>query len=148
MPSDFAHLPSDVIETGRGVVFPWLCDSMGHLATQHYMGFYDSAFFHLLAALGPIHVDDGTRKVGWADVRHEVDYQAELRAGDLIALHSIVAAIGRSSVTHKTYMTRLSDQALCSTVLSRTVRFDLTARSSTPIEESIRKQAQTLFALD
>jgi acyl-CoA thioester hydrolase len=148
MQSAFPHLPNDVMETGRGVVFPWLCDSMGHLATQHYMGFYDSAFFHLLAALGPIHVEDGARKIGWADVRHEVDYQAELRAGDLIVLHSIVTALGKSSVTHKTYMTRLSDQVLCSTVVSKTVRFDLTARSSVPIEDIIRQRAVDLFALD
>ncbi|WP_313803264.1 hypothetical protein [Sphingobium sp.] len=63
-------------------------------------------------------------------------------------LHSIVIALGNSSVTHETYMTRLSDQALCSTVVSKTVRFDLTARSSTLIEQGIRAKAKTLFPLD
>lgn len=143
----YPHIPAQAIEAGRGVIFPWLCDSMGHLATQHYMGFYDTAFFHLLAALGPVHVDDGIRRIGWADVRHEVDYHAELRAGDLIILHSSVTTLGRSSINHKTFMTRLSDQRLCSTVVSSTVRFDLNCRESVPVEHSIRERAAVLFAL-
>ncbi len=39
MPSAIPHLPENAMETGRGVIFPWLCDSMGHLAIQHLWAF-------------------------------------------------------------------------------------------------------------
>ena len=41
-----------MIECYRGVVHPWLCDAMGHLTTRHYVGMFDDAGYHLLAALG------------------------------------------------------------------------------------------------
>ena len=31
------------LETYRGVAYPWLCDSMGHMNTQFYAAMYDSA---------------------------------------------------------------------------------------------------------
>jgi acyl-CoA thioester hydrolase len=142
---DFVGLPPIAQQTGRGVVFPWQCDVMGHLATQYYMTSYDAAFFHFLAMLGPVIDDRDGFHVGWADVRHEIDYRSELNAGDLIVLHSAVVGIGRTSLAHRTYMHRLSDKALCSMVDSKTVRFDLIARRAVPIDEAIRASARLLL---
>lgn len=125
-------------ETGRRVVYPWLCDQMGHLATQHYMAFFDDAFYHLLnmvcgkepAAFGP--------ETGWADVRHDINYSSELKVGDLVLLKSWVKAIGLKSMTHVTCMFRADDDKLCATVTSSTVRFDLGRRRAVPIEDALR----------
>ncbi|MFA7387838.1 MAG: acyl-CoA thioesterase [Sphingomonadales bacterium] len=138
-------VPTIAEETGRAVVHPWLCDAMGHLATQHYMRFYDDAFFHLFAKLGPVVVETAERRVGWADVRHEVLYLQELQAGDLVVLRSAVVKIGRSSLTHRTYISRVSDNVVCSTLESTTVRFDLEARRSIEIEPQIRESAHALL---
>ena len=34
-----------LIETYRGVIYPWQCDHQGHLNTAQYVGIFDSAFF-------------------------------------------------------------------------------------------------------
>lgn len=139
---------SGAAETGRRVVYPWLCDQMGHLATQHYMTFFDDAFYHLLSMLGPIHGKQGDRTIGWADVRHEIDYKSELRSGDLVVLKSWITAIGTKSLTHVTHMYCTTDSRLCSAALSRTVRFDLTGRAAIPIEPLLRDRITSLGLLE
>ena len=49
------------IECYRGVVYPWLCDSMGHMTTRHYTAMFDDASYHMFAALGftPDHLAAG-----------------------------------------------------------------------------------------
>ena len=38
--------------TYRGTVYPWHCDHMGHMNVMWYVGKFDEATWHLLAALG------------------------------------------------------------------------------------------------
>jgi len=77
-----------------------------------------------------------------------VAYLAELHSGDLVVLLSVVLKIGRSSIVHRTYMRRVSDNALCSTLEATTVRFDLNGRRSVPIEDDLRAQAALLMVDD
>lgn len=135
------------VETGRRVVYPWLCDQMGHLATQHYMAFFDDAFYHLLAAIGPIHSHTDAGTFGWADVRHEIDYLGELKSGELVTLRSWVTAIGTKSLSHATYMTRTVSDEPCARALSKTVRFDLTRRVAIEIEPALREAIATAGVL-
>lgn len=137
------HEFSGAVQTGRRVVYPWLCDQMGHLATQHYMGFFDDAFYHLLASIGPIHTNRDGRTFGWADVKHEIDYLSELKAGDLVTLTSWVTAIGTKSLSHVTWMARTDNGKPCARALSRTVRFDLASRTAIDIEPAVREKIIT-----
>jgi acyl-CoA thioester hydrolase len=133
-----------MIETFRGVVFPWQCDSMGHLSVQHQMPLLDNAVYHLLGAFGPTTgIEDG-RRTGWADVRHEIQYLHELVAGDLLILRTGILAIGGSSLRHRTIMSRRSDGLDCTVMEGVTVRFDLDARRSIPLSEPMRAIAETL----
>lgn len=139
-------LPPTAVETFRGVVFPWHCDLMGHFATQHYMPLFDGAIHHLLARLAPLVEEHEGRRLGWADVRHTIDYRAEVRAGDLLILKSIIVRLGTTSVTHRTYVCRLPDEEVCSILDAVTVRFDLNARKPSPISDSIRAAAMNMLA--
>lgn len=130
-------------ETGRRVIYPWLCDQMGHLATQHYMAFFDDAFYHFLSILGPINIVEGEQQIGWADVRHEVDYLSELKSGDLVVLRSWVLNLGTKSITHVTDMCQATNNTVCARVVSRTVRFDLGLRRAIPIETAIRDRVKS-----
>ncbi|MFA7588169.1 MAG: hypothetical protein WCY11_18600 [Novosphingobium sp.] len=56
------EVPAVARVTGRAVVYPWLCDVMGHLATQNYMRFYDDALFHILSMFGPVVREEGGAK--------------------------------------------------------------------------------------
>lgn len=133
------------VETFRGVVFPWHCDAMGHMSVQHQMPLLDNAVYHLLGHFGPVaEVVDG-RRAGWADVSHEIGYLHELVAGDLLVLKSGILAIGRSSIRHRTILSRRPDAKACTILEGVTVRFDLDARKATPLSERERAIAGRLM---
>lgn len=133
------------IETFRGVVFPWHCDSMGHFSVQHQMPLLDGAVYHLLGEFGPVVGELDGRRVGWADVRHEISYQHELVAGDLIVLRSGLIRFGTSSIRHRTELSRRCDGRVCTVMEGITVRFDLDARKSIPLDQGARAIAQRLL---
>ncbi len=132
---------------GFGVVHPWLCDAMGHLTTRHYLGFFDDASYQLFAALGYDAEAGKIAQQGWADVRHEIDYRAELATGALVRIDGRVVALGRSSITTELRLLARSDDRLCATLLARTVCFDLAARRSRPLPEALVEQATVLFGV-
>lgn len=136
---------ADGIETFRGVVFPWHCDLMGHMSVQHQMPLLDNAAYHLLGTLAPTTAQEDGHRLGWADVSHEIRYLHELVAGDLLILRSGIVSIGRSSLRHRTIMTRRSDDRACTVLEGVTVRFDLDARRSIALSDPVRAIAETLL---
>ena len=143
-----AFMAEHHVDCGYGVVHPWLCDAMGHLTTRHYLGFFDDASYQLFAALGYDAETGKAERQGWADVRHEVDYRAELAAGALIRIDGRVEAVGRSSITTRLRMFARSDDRLCATLLARTVCFDLAARRARALPQTIVAAAARLFGVD
>ena len=133
------------IETFRGVVFPWHCDAMGHMSVQHQVPLLDNAVYHLLGFFGPVAGEIDGRRAGWADVSHEIRYLHELAAGDLLVLASGILSVGRSSLRHRTILSRRSDAAACTILEGVTVRFDLDARKATPLSERERRIAGQLM---
>ena len=135
------------VECGFGVVHPWLCDAMGHLTTRHYLAFFDDASYQLFAALGYDPAAGQIAQQGWADVRHELEYRAELPVGALIRIDGRVVALGRSSITTELRIFARSDDRLCATLVARTVCFDLAARRSRPLPASLIERAADLFGV-
>lgn len=133
------------IETFRGVVFPWHCDQMGHMSVQHQMPLLDNAVYHLLGEFGPTTGMEEGRRLGWADVVHEIRYEHELVAGDLLLLRSGLLSVGRSSIRHRTTMFRRTDGKVCTVMEGVTVRFDLDARAATPLSDRLRAIAGRLM---
>jgi acyl-CoA thioester hydrolase len=130
------------IESARTVVYPWLCDSMGHFATQHYMKVFDDATFHLLGSLGYSLRDSGTSRRGWADVSHKIDYLRELRAGDLLVAKSSVQRVGTKSLIYRTRVVRVEEPDLdCAVLTGVCVHFDLERRCAIAIPDAIRAAA-------
>ncbi len=61
-----------------GVAYPWLCDSMGHMNTQHYCALFYGATFHFLALMGgPRHLKESQR--GWVDAKQTIEYRLGIR---------------------------------------------------------------------
>lgn len=138
---------TDGWEAYRGVVMPWHCDAMGHMSVQHQMPLLDGAAYHLLGRLGPIVDHADGRRLGWADVNHSIDYQHELVSGDLVVLRSCILTLGRTSLRHRTTLSRTDGRA-CTILTGVTVRFDLDTRQAVSLTNEIRCLAQALMISD
>ena len=131
---------SKSLVTFVGVAHPWMCDVMGHMNVRHYAAMFDDASFQLL---GHIAAQDGNQAAatGWADVRTEIDYRHETRAGSLITIRSHVVKIGRTSVTFEQVMSGSLDGIVRASSRTTSVRFDLVARASVALDEPMRDRA-------
>ena len=126
----------------KGVSHPALCDIMRHMTTRHYIAMFDDGsylfIYKVLSWTGEI---AKTENKGWADVRHIIDYQAEVAAGDLAEITAKLVKVGNKSITVAYKMDNLSKGQLAATLQSTGVYFDLLARVAIPITESIRHAA-------
>lgn len=131
-----------MISVHKGVAHPWLCDIMGHMTTRHYVAMFDDASYHFLSqAFGwaPAHGDD----FGWADVKHTIEYQDEVGAGELLEIRAGLAKVGGKSITVRYKMHNLTRGNLAATLESVSVYFDLKARKAAPIPDDLRERAST-----
>jgi len=136
---------SKSLVTFVGVAHPWMCDVMGHMNVRHYAAMFDDASFQLL---GHIAGQDSSQAsaTGWADVRTEIDYRHETRAGSLLTIHSHVVKIGRTSVTFEQVMSGSLEGVVHASSRTTSVRFDLAARASVALDESMRNRAAAYLA--
>jgi acyl-CoA thioester hydrolase len=124
----------------RAVVHPWLCDMMGHLTTRHYVGMFDDAAYALFAQATGWNADDPAfAGMGWADVRHEIEYKDEVPAGALVEIFGTITRVGNSSLETRYEMRRASTGAVAATILAKTVFFDLKQRKASPLTEAMRQ---------
>ena len=77
-----------MISVQKSVAHPWMCDVLGHLTTRFYVGMFDDAAYHFLhSVFGWIGASDDQGKTAWVDVRHVIEYQNEVTAGELVSRH-------------------------------------------------------------
>lgn len=131
------------IETYRGTVYPWHCDTMGHMNTQFYAAIFDSASFHMLSRLAP-YSELEPMKRGWADVKQTIEYRHETRAGSLVFVKTALMRVGTKSVEFRHTMLNCETGTLHATSDNITVLFDLAARKALPLDAAIRERAKGL----
>lgn len=132
-----------MISVLKAVAHPWQCDVLGHLTTRFYMAVFDDASYHFLAAVcGWAGNTDPEGRLGWADVRHEIDYQAEVSAGELLEVRAELLKLGGKSITAVYEMHHPGEAAVLARLQSTSVLFDLEARRAVTIGEELRARAQ------
>ncbi|MCO4878240.1 acyl-CoA thioesterase [Paraburkholderia caribensis] len=131
------------IQTFHGVVYPSHTDAMGHMTVQYYVAAFDQAMWHLVSRLGYDPLWRESRSEGWADVRYEIDFKAELRVGDLYTVESAVVDVGKSSL--KSQHKLLGRDGTAAELLMTSVYFDLKERKSIPIPQSVRDGVRGLL---
>lgn len=124
-----------------GVAHPWLCDIMGHMTTRHYIAMFDDASYLFLYRTFGWAGDDAAAGLGWADVRHEIDYQAEVAAGDLLEIHGAIERVGNKSITVRYEMHNMKKNEVAATLVSTSVLFDLKARKAVTLNDEMRQAA-------
>tara|TARA_B100000745_G_C19982778_1_gene332967 strand:+ start:125 stop:640 length:516 start_codon:yes stop_codon:yes gene_type:complete len=124
------------------VAHPWMCDVLGHLTTRHYMAMFDDASYHLLYdVFGWTGASDADGKIAWADVRHIIEYRAEVTTGDVLEIRAELIKIGTKSITIFYEMTNLGNNETAATLECVCVLFDLQTRESIELSEQLRELA-------
>ena len=132
-----------MIVVQKSVAHPWMCDVLGHMTTRYYLNMFDDSSYHLLyEVFGWSGASDDAGERGWADVRHVIDYVAEVNAGDVLETRACIRKIGNKSITIRYEMTNLGENEMAATLECTCVLFDLKARRAIPIEEALRTMAE------
>jgi len=132
-----------MISVYKGVAHPWQCDFLGHLTTRFYTALFDDASYHFIYQLfGWTGSSDDEGKLGWVDVRHVTNYQAEVAAGGLLEIEASIIKIGGKSITYYYEMKNLGSGEVAATLESVCVLFDLEERNAVAVPAELREQAE------
>ncbi len=134
--------------TYRGAVHLHHLDHMGHMNVQHYVGMFDHATWILIAELGLTAEWFREQNCGMAALEQNIQYKRELRAGDVIEIHSGVLELGNKTmrITHEMRHFTGGWVAARTTILA--TYFDTIARKSTPLPDMVREKAQRLMVAE
>ena len=131
-----------MLVVNKAVAHPWFCDVIGHMTTRFYVGMFDDASYHFLFELfGWSAAQDEQGELGWADVRHVIEYQAEVSAGDVLEVRAELTKIGGKSMTVYYEMTNRGKDEIAATLECVYVLFDLKARKAVKLTDEIRAAA-------
>jgi acyl-CoA thioester hydrolase len=126
----------------KGVAHPWQCDVLGHMTTRFYVAMFDDACYHFLySVFGWSGSQDSKGRLAWADVRHVINYQAEVAAGDLLQVRACLTRIGGKSISVLYEMENLTRGEIAATQESTSVLFDLKKRKSAAMSDELRQKA-------
>ena len=131
-----------MITVHKGVAHLWLCVILGHLTTRFYVAMFDDASYHFLHTIfGWVGNVDDQGRLSWADVRHTIDYKAEVMPGDLLEVRAALTRIGGKSLTVSYEMINLGTDDLAATLECIYVLFDMKGRHSLVLTDQLRQMA-------
>ena len=131
-----------MISVYKGVAQPWECDSLGHLTTRFYTAMFDDASYHFLFELfGWTGASDEAGERAFVDVRHEVDFRDEIRAGELLEIRACLVRVGTRSLVARYDMIKRASGGIAASLEATYVLFDLQQRVALPLDETLLDQA-------
>ena len=132
-----------MISCYKGTAHPWFCDVMGHMNIRHFMAMFDESSYQLLfQVFGWSGNPDNSGGQGWADVKHVIEYQSEVRAGDLLEVRACISKVGTKSIGIRYEMSNSVSKDVTATLECICVLIDLESRESVPLSDVQRKQAE------
>ncbi len=138
-----------MISVHKSIAHPWQCDIMGHMTTRFYMAMFDDASYHFLHHLfGWNSAQSPDGRLGWVDVRHLINYEAEVDIGDLLDVRAELAKVGGKSMTISYEMINLSNGDVAARLEGVVVLFDLYERRAVTIPDDLRESAQAHVKAD
>jgi acyl-CoA thioester hydrolase len=135
----------EAIVTYRGMVYPSQCDHMGHMNVMWYVGKFDEATWHLMAAIGitPGYIRETNN--GMAGVQQNITYKRELYAGDLIEIRSRLVSIAERKVVFVHEMRNVERDEICATCELTAVHISRQTRRAVPFPTEVRRRAEALI---
>lgn len=130
----------------RTIAHPQQCDVMGHLNIREYMAMFDEASYQLLFDIfGWTGEDALTKGVGFADIKHEIEYQAEVSAGQPLAISGRLNRVGGKSLALSYHMINQASGELAAKLDCICVLFDTKERKAVQIEGDFRAKAEAFM---
>jgi acyl-CoA thioester hydrolase len=115
---------------------------MGHMNVQYYTASFDQAMWGLVHTLG-WRPEKTPRRTGFADVKHLIHFQSELKPGIPICVYSIPLKAGRTSFVSGHQLINLSTGELSAEMEMTSVYFDLENRVAIPIPSLLKEAADS-----
>jgi acyl-CoA thioester hydrolase len=132
--------------TGRGVVYPWHLDHMGHMNVRHYVAAFDEACWVLLALLGLDASYFKRYRRGMAALEQVIQYKSELQAGDGFEIRSRILEVRPKTIRIRHDMYKLRDGTLAASTNIIGVHIDAEARQGIALPDEVRSRACCLHA--
>lgn len=136
-------MPEPIV-TYRGTVYPWHCDHMGHMNVMWYVGKFDEATWHLLAAAGATPARLRNEGFGLVAVEQHIQYRRELRAGDLVTVRSSILEIKEKSMRFQHEMTNDETGEVAASMQVVGVCIDAKARKARTLPRDIHDRIAAL----
>ncbi len=139
---------SELVETYRGVVYPWHCDHIGHMNVMWYTGKFDEATWALFLRIGvtPSYLRDQAR--GMAAVEQAITYRRELIAGDVVVVRSAMLEVRDKALRFRHEMVNAESGEIAATSELTGVHLDTRIRKACSLPEEIAARARALVAVD
>ncbi|MBP6818382.1 MAG: acyl-CoA thioesterase [Ferrovibrio sp.] len=135
------------VETLRLMAQAWHCDHLGHVNVSHYMGWLGDAAFAFLAMHGLDRARSAEENLGVAAVRAEIDYQAELRGGDLVRMETGVETIAERKIVFRHRLVRVGDDRIAMAARLTGVCLDLNSRRARAFPAAFASGVASAFGL-
>ena len=121
---------------------PWFCDVMGHMNIRHYMAMFDESSYQLLfQVFGWTGNKANSGGLGWSDVKHVIEYKAELLAGDLVEVRGCITKVGTKSIGIRYEMLNSVKNEIAATLDCICVLIDVEARKAVALSKQQRELA-------
>jgi acyl-CoA thioester hydrolase len=117
---------------------------MGHLNTRNYVGMFDDAAMVLLAQMSASTGSIMTADIGWADVRNEIDYIAEVPPGKILEIYARISRFGNTSLTIGFEMRSINYGLVHARMAATFAHFDSRTRKAVPLPPGLRVLATEL----
>ena len=135
---------NELVETYRGMVYPWHCDHMGHMNVMWYVGKFDEATWNLFAAMGVTSAFLKANSRGMVAVEQNLTYRRELYAGETLAIRSAFLEVRDKVAKFVHEMRHGVTGELAATCILTGVHIDAQTRKSCPFPAEILERGRSL----
>jgi len=135
---------TEPLVTYRGAVYPHQCDHMGHMNVMWYAGKFDEACWQLLSTYGLTPSRMRRERIVMAAVEGHIVYKKELRAGDVISVHSEIVDVGNKSVRMAHEMRNDDTGESVASMIIVGVHLDAVSRKACPLPADVRERMSDL----
>ncbi|MCL4489062.1 MAG: acyl-CoA thioesterase [Chloroflexi bacterium] len=136
---------AELILCYRGVVYPWHCDHMGHMNVMWYVGKFDEATWHLLAAIGITPSYMKRENHGMVAVEQHITYKRELCPGDLITVRSGVLEMKDKAIRFFHQMRNEETGEIAANAILVGVHIDHATHKSCPFPSEVLERGRALI---